>query len=254
MHTERVLSVEHFTDHLFAFRTTRDTTFTFESGQFTMIGQQVGGKKVLRAYSMVSPTWADYLEFLSIKVPDGELTSRLQHIQPGDEIIVNKKSTGSLLLDNLEPGRNLYLLATGTGIAPFLSLVQDPEVYERFDHIVLVHTVRRAEELAYRTFLERELPAHEHLGPYAREQLIYLPTVTREAFPRTKRVSELIYSGEVGTEAGLPPLAAEHDRVMICGNPDMVHELRAHFLEEGWPMGTTHGKGQFVIENAFVEK
>jgi ferredoxin--NADP+ reductase len=254
MHTERVIAVEHLTDSLFAFRTTRDSTFTFESGQFTMIGQTVGSKKVLRAYSMVSPTWADYLEFLSIKVPDGELTSRLQHIEPGDEIIVNKKSTGSLLLDNLTDGRNLYLFATGTGIAPFLSIVQDPEVYDRYDHVVLVHGVREARELAYRQFLEEHLPNHEHLGEYAREQLVYVTTVTREPFQRTKRVTTMIYDGELAEATGLPTLDRERDRVMICGNPDMVHELRHYFLEQGWEMGTTHGKGQFVIENAFVEK
>jgi len=180
---ERVLSVRHWTDTLFSFTTTRDPGFRFENGQFTMIGLPVNGRPLLRAYSLVSANHEDTLEFFSIKVQDGPLTSRLQHLKEGDPIIVGRKATGTLLLDNLLPGRHLYLVGTGTGLAPFLSLVKDPEVYERFEKIVLIHGCRHVAELAYGERITHELPSHEFLGDSVREKLIYYPTVTREAFP-----------------------------------------------------------------------
>src|SRR4051794_20046529 len=181
-HEERVLTVHHWTDRLFTFTTTRDPGLRFSNGHFTMIGLRVEGKPLLRAYSIASANYEDHLEFLSIKVEQGPLTSRLQHIQPGDTIIVGKKPTGTLVLDYLLPGKRLFMFATGTGLAPFLSIVRDPEAYERFETIVLVHGVRQVDELAYHDFLIEHLPAHEFLGEMVSSQLRYYPTVTRETY------------------------------------------------------------------------
>ena len=176
---EEVLTVHHWTDRLFSFTTTRDTSLRFSNGHFTMIGLRVDGKPLLRAYSIVSANYEEHLEFLSIKVQDGPLTSRLQHIKVGDKIIVGKKPTGTLLCDYLLPAKNLYLIGTGTGLAPFLSIVRDPETYERFEKVIIVHGVREVAELAYHDHLTVDLPKHEFLGEYASEQLLYYPTVTQ---------------------------------------------------------------------------
>lgn len=251
---ERVLSVHHWTDKLFTFTTTRDPSLRFSNGHFTMIGLRVDGKPLLRAYSIVSPNYEEHLEFLSIKVPDGPLTSRLQHIQPGDTLIVGKKPTGTLVADYLLPGKRLYLLSTGTGLAPFMSIIRDPEVYERFEQIVLVHGVRQKDELAYHDLLTEHLPAHEYLGDLVKGQLRYYPTVTREPYRNMGRVTELIASGKLFGDLGLPPLDPAHDRVMICGSPGMLRDLK-HMLEErGFKEGSTTAPGDFVIERAFVEQ
>lgn len=188
---ERVISVHHWTESLFSFRTTRDPSFRFRNGEFTMIGIEVEGRPLLRAYSVVSANYEEELEFFSIKVENGPLTSRLQHLKVGDPIMVGKKPTGTLVLDNLLPGRHLYLLGTGTGLAPFLSIIKDPETYERFERVVLVHGCRKVEELAYGDTITQDLPNHEFLGETIADQLIYYPTVTREPFRNTGRITDL---------------------------------------------------------------
>ena len=251
---ETVLAVTHLTDRLFHFTTTRDMSLRFQNGQFTMIGIEVNGKPLLRAYSMVSANWEEQLEFLSIKVPDGPLTSRLQHIQLGDTLLVGRKPTGTLLIDSLDPGGTLWLLATGTGLAPFMAIIKDPETYARFDRVILSHTCRQVAELAYRDWITNGLPNHEFLGEDAKAKLVYLPSVTRAPFPRHKRITELVESGEVFAEPGRGPLDPRHDRVMICGGPDMLADCQAMCERAGLKMGSLGEAGQFVIEKAFVEK
>ncbi|UUX95195.1 ferredoxin--NADP reductase [Aquabacterium sp. J223] len=250
---ERVLSVHHWTDRLFSFTTTRDASLRFSNGHFTMIGLRVDGKPLLRAYSIVSANHEPHLEFLSIKVPDGPLTSRLQHVQPGDALIVGRKPTGTLLIDYLLPGRRLVLVGTGTGLAPFLSIVRDPETYERFERVVLVHGVREVKELAYHQLLTEDLPRDELLGELLAGKLIYYPTVTREAFRNTGRVTDLIASGRLFEDLRLPPLDPAMDRVMICGSPGMLRDLKGLLGERGFHEGSTTAPGDFVIERAFVE-
>jgi ferredoxin/flavodoxin---NADP+ reductase len=251
---ERVLTVHHWTDRLFSFTTTRDTGFRFSNGHFTMIGlRQPNGKPLLRAYSIASANYEEHLEFLSIKVPDGPLTSQLQHIQPGDTIVMGRKPTGTLLLDYLLPGKNLYLMGTGTGLAPWMSIIRDPETYERFEKVILMHGVRQVEELAYRDYITQELPQHEFLGEMVSNQLIYYPTVTREPFERQGRIGDLIESGQVARELGLPELNPETDRVMICGSPEMLKTLKELCEKRGFKEGNTSTPGDFVIERAFVE-
>lgn len=251
---ERVLEVKHWTDRLFSFVTTRDPGFRFASGQFTMIGLQVDAKPLLRAYSIASPNHEDCLEFLSIKVPDGPLTARLQHIAPGDCVIVGRKATGTLVADYLLPGKRLYLLGTGTGLAPFLSVVRDPETYERFAEVIVVHGVRTVDELAYRDLLTRELPADEFLGETIRRQLRYYPTVTREPFPTMGRITDLIRNGSLFRDLGVPDLNAACDRVMVCGSPDMVRDLRDLLARRCFVEGNTGEPGHFVVERAFAEQ
>ncbi len=251
---ETVLTVHHWTDRLFSFTTTRDPTFRFRSGEFTMIGIEVNGKPLLRAYSVVSAHYDDKLEFFSIKVPDGPLTSRLQHLKPGDALFVGRKATGTLVADNLESGRNLYLLGTGTGLAPFLSIIKDPEVYDRFERIVLVHGCRHVEDLAYADLITNQLPNDELLGELVREKLVYYPTVTREPFRNTGRITTLMQTGKLYRDLGLPDLEAAQDRVMICGGPGVMADLRAMFLEKGLTEGNHGEAGQFVVEKAFVER
>lgn len=251
---EEVVSVHHWTDRLFSFKTTRSPAFRYENGQFTMIGLEVNGKPLLRAYSLVSPNYADQLEFLSIKVADGPLTSKLQHIQVGDKILVGKKPTGTLLLDNLLPGRNLYLLGTGTGLAPFMSLVKDPAVYERFEKVVLVHGCRTAAELAYADEIENQLPNDELLGEDVRAKLLYYPTVTREEFRNRGRITLLMGNGKMASDLGLDPVSAEHDRVMICGSPAFLADIVGLLKGMSFVEGSGHQPGSFVIEKAFVEK
>ncbi len=253
-HEEEVLSVHHWTDKLFSFKTTRDRALRFSNGHFTMIGLEDGGKKLLRAYSIVSPNYEDHLEFLSIKVPDGPLTSKLQHIQPGDRIIVGRKPTGTLLIDYLLHGKRLYLLSTGTGLAPFMSVIRDPETYERFEQIILVHGVREVEELAYHDYLIEHLPAHEFLGDLVTSKLRYYPTVTREEFVHMGRITELIESGKLFEDLGVPGLDPAVDRVMICGSPGMLKDLKGMLEARGFKEGNTTTPGDFVIERAFAEQ
>ncbi|HKX40876.1 MAG TPA: ferredoxin--NADP reductase, partial [Burkholderiaceae bacterium] len=244
---ERVLSVHHWTDKLFTFTTTRDPGLRFANGHFTMIGLKVNNKPLLRAYSIVSANYEEHLEFLSIKVPDGPLTSKLQHIQVGDAIIVGKKPTGTLVIDYLLPGKRLYLLSTGTGLAPFMSIIRDPETYERFEQVILVHGVRTKDELAYHDLLTEHLPAHEFLGDLVTSKLRYYPTVTREPYRNMGRVTELMESGKLFKDLGVPALDPEADRVMICGSPGMLRDLK-HMLEaRGFAEGNTSTPGAFVI-------
>jgi ferredoxin--NADP+ reductase len=254
LNEERVLSVRHWTDTLFSFTTTRNPTFRFKNGQFTMIGIPVEGRPLLRAYSLVSPNYEDTLEFLSIKVPDGPLTSRLQHLKEGDPIMVSRKATGTLVLDNLLHGKRLYLFGTGTGLAPFMSIIRDPETYERFERIVLVHGCRQVAELAYGETITEVLPDDEFLGDEIREKLIYYPTVTREPFQNRGRVTDLITSGKLFQDIGLPPLDAVEDRVMLCGSPQMIGDLRTILEERDFVEGNHGEPGHFVIEKAFADK
>lgn len=250
----KVLDVHHWTDRLFSFSTERDPSFRFQSGQFAMIGLEVDGRPLLRAYSMASPHYQETLEFLSIKVQDGPLTSRLQHIQPGQNIIVGRKASGTLLLQNLLPGKTLYLLSTGTGLAPFMAVIQDPEVYERFEKVVLVHGCRQVAELAWEKRITEELPANEWIGEQVAKQLIYYPTVTREPFRHQGRVTTLMESGQLFEDIGLPPLNAETDRFMLCGSPEMLKDLVAIFKRHELTEGNMSRPGHYVIERAFVEK
>ena len=252
-YVERVTWLRHWTGSLFSLRTTRDPGLRFASGQFVMLGLEVEGKPLLRAYSIVSAHYADDLEFYSIKVQDGPLTSRLQHIKVGDEILVGKKPTGTLVLDGLRPGRNLYLLATGTGLAPFLSLVRDPDVYERFDKVIVTHTVRETADLNYRQFLSEELPNDPDLGEWVAPKLIYYPTVTREAFQTQGRITDLIESGQLFDDIGLPPFDRARDRVMLCGGPSVLADLKAQLLARDYEEGSVASPGDFVLERAFVE-
>lgn len=253
--TENVISVHHWNDTLFSFRTTRDQSLRFENGHFVMIGLPVEGKPLLRAYSIVSANHEEYLEFLSIKVPDGPLTSRLQHIQEGDSLFVSRKPVGTLVMHDLNPGKSLYLFGTGTGLAPFMSIIRDPETYDRFDTVVLVHSVREVSELAYHDYLTSELPGHEFLAEIIGDKLIYYPTVTREPFRNQGRITTLIESGQLAKDTGLPQLNAESDRVMLCGSPAMLKDLSAMLDRLGFTASPQQGEpGDYVIERAFVEQ
>jgi ferredoxin/flavodoxin---NADP+ reductase len=249
-----VLTVRHWTDRLFSFTCTREPSFRFQSGQFAMIGLRVEGKPLVRAYSMVSPHYEDTLEFLSIKVQDGPLTSRLQHIVAGDKVLVGRKPSGTLLMQNLVAGKRLYLFGTGTGLAPFMSIIRDPEAYERYQSVVLVHGCRLVSELAYDEIIRKELPSNEYFGEEAARQLRYLPTVTREPFERQARIPELIESGRLAGDLDLPELNCEEDRVMLCGSPSMLASVRAVLDKRGFDEGNMSRPGTFVIERAFVEK
>jgi ferredoxin/flavodoxin---NADP+ reductase len=251
---ETVTGVRHWNDTLFSFTTTRDSGFRFRNGHFTMIGLEVAERPLLRAYSIASANYEQELEFFSIKVQDGPLTSRLQHLRAGDPILVGRKPTGTLVLDNLLPGRNLYLLSTGTGLAPFLSIIKDPETYERFERVILTHGVRHVSELAYSEHLQQELPANEFFGDEVRRKLIYYPTVTREPFRNQGRLSDLIDSGKLFRDIGLPEPDAANDRFMLCGSPAMLKDLSA-LLDARGLRETRHGESaHYVIERAFVEK
>lgn len=253
--TESVLSVHHWNDTLFSFKTSRAQSLRFENGHFVMIGLEVEGKPLLRAYSIVSANHDEHLEFLSIKVPDGPLTSRLQHLKEGDSVLVSRKPVGTLVMHDLRPGKHLYLLGTGTGLAPFMSIVRDPEAYERFDKIVLVHCVRQVSELAYHDYLTQALPQHEFLGEDVREKLVYYPTVTREPFRNQGRITTLIDSGKLAADLDLPQLNSTSDRVMLCGSPAMLDELIGMLDRLGFEGSPHQGvAGDYVIERAFVEK
>jgi ferredoxin--NADP+ reductase len=251
---ERVTWVHHWTDRLFSFRCTRDPAFRFRAGEFAMIGLMVDGKPLVRAYSMASPTWEEELEFLSIKVQDGPLTSRLQHVRVGDQVLIGRKPTGTLVTDNLRPGRTLWLLATGTGLAPFLSLAREPDVYERYGTVVVAHTVRQVKELAHRALFERDLPAHEFLGEIVAGKLRYYPSVTREPFPTQGRITDLIGSGRIFADLDLPPLDPAQDRVMLCGSEAMNRDCKAMLEARGFEEGSNSAPGTYVVEKAFVTK
>ncbi len=252
--SETVLSVHHWNDTLFSFKTTRDPGLRFKTGQFVMIGLTVNGKPLMRAYSIVSAPYEDHLEFYSIKVQNGPLTSRLQHLQVGDTLLVSRKPTGSLIMDNLKPGKRLYLLSTGTGLAPFMSVIRDPEFYAAFDKIILTHGVRIVSELGYHATITQELPNNEFFGEEVRQQLIYYPTVTRESFAHQGRLTDLIDNGQLFRDIDLPTLDPREDRVMICGSPSMLKDLVQILEQRGFSEGTSNAPGDYVIERAFVEK
>lgn len=251
---ETILSVRHWNDTLFSFTATRDPGLRFHNGHFVMIGLETEGKPLMRAYSIVSANYEEHLEFFSIKVQDGPLTSKLQHLKPGDKLMVSRKPTGTLIMDNLLPGKTLYMLSTGTGLAPFMSIIKDPEVYERYDHVVLCHGVREVSELAYSEFISSEIYNNEFFGEEARAKLIYYPTVTREAYRNTGRLTDLITSGKLFSDIGLPPLNAETDRVMMCGSPSMLKDLVVMLEARGFTESRHGAQAHYVIERAFVEK
>ena len=251
---EKVTCVHHWNDRLFSFRTTRDPGFRFKNGEFTMIGLEVDGKPLMRAYSIASANYEEELEFFSIKVQKGPLTSRLQHLELGDTVLVNSKSTGTLLLDRLKPGKRLYLISTGTGMAPFLSIIKDPETYEAYDKVILTHGVRNVSDLTYENLILDKLPNHEFLEELVRDHLIYYPTVTREPYKTQGRLNRLIESGKLFSDLGFPEPTPEDDRFMICGsmalNRDMTHLL----TERGFTESKRGERAEFVIERAFVER
>jgi len=251
--TEHVLSVHHWTDTLFSFTTTRSSSLRFKNGHFIMIGIEVEGRPLMRAYSIVSANYEEELEFFSIKVPDGPLTSRLQHLKVGDPVLMSSKPTGTLILDHLLPGRNLYLLSTGTGLAPFISIIKDPETYEQYEKVILVHGVRHVAELAYEKLILEDLPQNEFFGEQVREKLIYYPTVTREPFRNQGRITTLIENGKLFSDIGLPTLDVNADRFMLCGSPQMLKDTCA-ILEANGLQEARHGDaGHYVIERAFVD-
>ena len=257
---EHVLSVHHWTRDYFSFRTTRGAGQRFENGQFVMIGLPVDGKPLMRAYSVASANWEEEMEFFSIKVQIGPLTSRLQHLKAGDEILVGRKPTGTLLISDLHPGRNLYLLATGTGLAPFLSVIKDPDTYERFDRVILTHGVRHQTDLAYRDYIAGELPRHPLLGEMVAPKLLYYPAVSREAFAwqghdHRGRLTDLLDSDRITAHLGIEPLDPKHDRAMICGSPQMLADFRAILDRRGFVVTPQIGvPSDYVFERAFVER
>lgn len=250
---QSVTSVHHWNESLFSFTTTRDKGLRFENGHFVMVGMQVDGRPLMRAYSIASANYDEELEFFSIKVPNGPLTSRLQNIRVGDELLVSSKPTGTLIAEHLLPGRNLYLVGTGTGLAPFMSIIRDPEIYERFERIVLVHGVRRIVDLAYRDYITQELPENEFFGEQVKSQLIYYPTVTRDEFVNQGRVTDLLENGKLAKDIGQPVPDPQHDRFMLCGSPTMLKDM-CQILEEAGFKESRHGiQAEYVIERAFVE-
>jgi len=253
--TEKVLSVNHWNDTLFSFKTTRQDGLRFENGQFVMIGLEVDGRPLARAYSVASPNYDEHLEFLSIKVQDGPLTSRLQHIKVGDELLVSRKPTGTLVIHDLKPAKNLYLFSTGTGLAPYMSLIQDIEVYDRFEKVILVHGVRKVDDLAYKDFIENELTKNEFFGDEVKNKLIYYPTVTREAFKNEGRLTDLIKSGKLFKDIGLEKMNPADDRAMICGSAEMLKDTQDLLDSMNFKVSPRIGEpGDYVIEHAFVEK
>jgi ferredoxin--NADP+ reductase len=251
---ETVTDVHHWNDTLFSFKTTRDQGMRFKNGFFTMIGLEVENKPLLRAYSIASANYEEEMEFFSIKVPDGPLTSRLQNLRVGDEILVGTKPVGTLVSDNLLPGRNLWLLSTGTGLAPFLSIIKDPEIYEQYDNVILTHGVRYVSELAYQGLIQDELPGNEYFGDVIKEKLKYYPTVTREAYRNQGRLTDLIDNGRIFEDLELPEIDPENDRFMLCGSPAMLDELTEMLDKRGFKESRGGELGHYVIERAFVEK
>lgn len=251
--TETVTHVHHWNDSLFSFKTTRDSSFRFKNGHFVMLGLHQEGKPLLRAYSIASANYEDELEFFSIKVPDGPLTSKLQHLKIGDEILIGKKALGTLVTDEMLPGKNLYLIGTGTGLAPFMSIIKDFEIYDQFDKVILTHGVRTVSELAYSNYIQNELPQHEYFGEMVREKLIYYPTVTRETYKNNGRLTDLLTSGKLFLDIGMPKPNLEDDRFMLCGSPSMLKDMCAILNERNFEEVRSGRQGHYVIERAFVE-
>lgn len=253
--TEHVLAVHHWNETLFSFTTTRNPTLRFRNGEFVMLGLEIEGRPLMRAYSIASANYEEHLEFFSIKVQNGPLTSRLQHLKEGDPILVSRKPVGTLVISDLLPGQRLYLLGSGTGLAPFLSIIKDPETYDRFERVVLVHSVRQVSELAYADYIQQALPQNEFLGEMIREKLIYYPTVTREPFQNRGRLTHLIETGKLFADLNLPPLDPAEDRVMICGSPAMLKDTCTLLNAKNFTISPHSGEpGHYVIERAFVER
>ncbi len=253
VYAETVTEVQHYTDRLFKFRITRPKAFRFRSGEFVMIGLPGEERPVYRAYSIASPSWDEELEFFSIKVPDGPLTSKLQLIKPGDVVLMRKKPTGTLVLDALTPGKRLYMFSTGTGIAPFASLIRDPETYEKFEQVILTHTCRQCAELTYGEELVAAVRDDPLVGEEAAEKLIHVTSTTREESPLTGRITALIEDGRLAEAVGAPPLDPATDRVMICGSMDMLKDVKALTEKAGLTEGSNSTPGEFVVERAFVD-
>lgn len=251
---ETVQWVRHWNEHLFSFAITRPDSFRFRSGEFVMIGLPTETRPLLRAYSIASPSYAEELEFLSIKVEDGPLTSRLQKVQAGDQIYLGRKPTGTLVADALIPGKRLFLLSTGTGLAPFLSVIRDPDIYDMFDEVTVVHSVRRVSDLAFQDDLAAALPDDPLLEDEARAKLRYIPTVTREPFPRAERITTMIENGKLfnGGEGGDLSFDPESDRFMLCGSMEMIRETSALLDARGFEEGANNKPGTYVVERAFV--
>ena len=254
IYRETVIDVHHWSNTLFTIKTTRNRSLRFRNGEFAMMGIEIEGKPLMRAYSMTSANYEDHLEFYSIKVQQGELTSRLQYITAGDEILVSKKPTGTLLWDRLRPGKNLYLLSTGTGLAPFLSIIKDPEIYESFEKVILVHGCRYINELTYQRLITHELRHDEYFGDSVKEKLIYYPAVSREPYKNYGRITSLLQSGRIFEDIGAPALNLRDDRFMLCGSPGMLESLTGILDEMGFSETRKHDLGEYLIERAFVEK
>ncbi len=250
---ETVLSVRHWTDELFSLRLTRPAAFRFRSGEFVMLGLMVDGKPILRAYSMASPAWDDGLDFYSIKVQDGPLTSRLQHVKEGDKVLLGKKPTGTLVLDALLPGKRLYLLSTGTGFAPWASLLRDPETYDKFDQVIVTHTCRHVADLQYSKFITDGLKDDPLVGEEAPGKVTYFASTTRDEFPTMGRITDLIESHALFDHLGVEPLNRENDRVMICGSMAMLQDTKALVERFGLEEGSNARPGDFVVEKAFAD-
>lgn len=253
VYAQTVTMVEHYTDRLFRFRLTRPPALRFRSGEFLMIGLPNAERPVFRAYSVASPAWDEELEFYSIKVPDGPLTEHLQRVRPGDTVLLRKKPTGTLVLDALLPGRRLWMFSTGTGIAPFASLIRDPETYEKFDEVILTHTCREVAELRYGQNLVADTLADPLVGEFATGKLRHYCTITREDFPVRGRITDLMASGQAFVDLGLPPISLETDRGMICGSMAMLRDTKAALEGFGLTEGSNNAPGSFVVERAFVD-
>ena len=255
---ETVLEVEHFTDRLFRIKTTRNKTLRFRDGEFLMIGldhfseKLQKNKPIMRAYSVISPSHQETLEFYSIKVPDGPLTSRFQHIKVGEEILVNTKSVGTLITTNVKSGRTLYMMSTGTGISPFLALIRGFDIYDNYDNVVLLHGVREVKDLSFDDYLNN-LNEDEIYKEITEGKFQYYATVTREDFTNTGRVTDAMYSGKVQEVLGLEEFDKDKDRVMICGSMEMNLELKEYFEGVGLVEGTMKEPGEYVLEKAFVD-
>jgi ferredoxin--NADP+ reductase len=252
VHAETVTAVRHYTDRLFSFRITRPPSFRFRSGEFVMIGLPNAEKPVFRAYSIASPAWDEELEFFSIKVPGGPLTSQLQKIVPGDTVLMRQKSTGTLVLDALTPARRLFMVASGTGIAPFASVIRDPDTFERFGHVVLTHTCRDHSELTYGVELVEGLAADPLIGDMAAGRVTLYSTTTREITPRMGRITRLIENGRIFADLGIGPLDPETDRVMICGSMNVLADVKSLVEQLGFQEGSNSQPAGFVVEKAFV--
>jgi len=252
--TETVTDVHHWNETLFSFKTTRGAGFRFKNGHFVMVGLEHESKPLMRAYSIASANHEDHLEFFSIKVENGPLTSKLQHLKVGDEILIGKKPTGTLITDRMLPGKNLYLIGTGTGLAPFMSIIKDPEIYDQFDKVILVHGVRYVSELAYSDYIKNELPEHEYLGDLLKEKLIYYPLVTREPYQNNGRVTDVLTSGKLFLDLDMAQPSKKDDRFMLCGSPSMLKDMCKILEDRGFSEAKNSHMGEYVVERAFVER